>query len=126
MSTSMTSLRSIVFDLDDTICFPNHDETETYEKYGRAAPNVPVIEGMKKLSDAGYSITILSSRRMVTHDGNLVKIIQDVAEITEQWLNKHKVPYDEIKYGKPYSSTYYVDDKAMTPEMFCQNVESMV
>jgi capsule biosynthesis phosphatase len=126
MNTSATKHRSIVFDLDDTICFPNHSETDTYEKYGRAAPNVPVIEGMQKLSDAGYSITILSSRRMVTHDGNLVKIIQDVAEITEVWLTKHKVPYDEIKYGKPYSSTYYVDDKAMTPEMFCQNVQTMV
>jgi hypothetical protein len=63
---------------------------------------------------------------MVTHDGNLVKIIQDVAEITEVWLTKHKVPYDEIKYGKPYSSTYYVDDKAMTPEMFCQILITMV
>ena len=126
MNTSATKHRSIVFDLDDTICFPNHSEIDTYEKYGRAAPNVPVIEGTQKLSDAGYSITILSSRRMVTHDGNLVKIIQDVAEITEVWLTKHKVPYDEIKYGKPYSSTYYVDDKAMTPEMFCQNVQSMV
>ena len=95
-------------------------------KYGRAAPNVPVIEAMQKLHDAGYYITISSSRRMVTHDGNIARIIQDIADITESWLSKHKVPYDEIKYGKPYSSTYYVDDKAMTPEMFCQNVESML
>jgi len=117
---------TIVFDLDDTICFPNHNETDTYKKYGLALPNVPVIEGMRKLSDAGYFITILSSRRMLTHDGNLAKIIMDVAEITEEWLANHKVPYDEIKYGKPYSSTYYVDDKAMTPEMFCQKVNFMV
>jgi len=126
MNTSATSHRSIVFDLDDTICFPNHDQISSYDKYGRAAPNVPVIEGMQKLRDAGYYITISSSRRMVTHDGNLARIIQDIAEITEHWLEKHKVPYDEIKYGKPYSSTYYVDDKAMTPEMFCQKVDSMV
>ena len=122
----MTSRRSIVFDLDDTICFPNHDQTESYEKYGRAAPNVPVIEGMQQLYDAGYHITISSSRRMVTHDGNIAKIISDISEITETWLDKHKVPYHEIQYGKPYSSTYYVDDKAMTPEMFCNNVKSMV
>jgi len=122
----MTSLRSIVFDLDDTICFPDHTQSETYEKYGRAAPNIPVITAMQKLDGAGYHITILSSRRMLTHDGNLAKIIADVSETTVEWLHKHKVPYDELKFGKPYSTTYYVDDKAMTPEILCNNVDSML
>ena len=122
----MTSRRSIVFDLDDTICFPNHKETDSHMKYGLAAPNVAIIEAMQKLSDAGYYITISSARRMLTHDGNIAKIIGDIGDITEKWLNEHNVPYDDIHYGKPYSSTYYVDDKAMTPEMFCQNVNFML
>jgi hypothetical protein len=63
---------------------------------------------------------------MLTHGGDLDKIIEDVGCVTEKWLDDHKVPYDELIFGKPYSSTYYVDDKAMTPEMLCQNVNKML
>lgn len=122
----MTSPRSIVFDLDDTICFPVHTETDTYLKYANAKPNTEIIEGMRKLKDSGYHITISSARRMLTHGGDVSKVIADVGEITLEWLRMHQVPYDSIVFGKPYSSTYYVDDKAMTPEMFCQIVEKML
>lgn len=122
----MTSHRSIVFDLDDTICSPIHTGATTEEKYGNALPNEHVIEGMRKLAKAGYHITIASSRRMLTHNGDIEKILEDVGDLTECWLKSHDVPYDELIFGKPYSSTYYVDDKAMTPEMFCQNVDSML
>lgn len=122
----MTSRRSIVFDLDDTICFPNHDGATTEEKYGAAAPNGEVIAAMHKLAEAGYHIVIASARRMLTFDGDISKILDDVGEITWNWLEDHNVPYHELIFGKPYSSTYYVDDKAMTPEMFCKNVDSML
>ena len=122
----MTSRRSIVFDLDDTICSPIHAGATTQDKYGYALPNEEVIKGMHKLADAGYHIIIASSRRMLTHNGDIEKILEDVGEITWQWLEDHNVPYHELIFGKPYSSTYYVDDKAMTPEMFCQNVDNML
>ena len=122
----MTSRRSIVFDLDDTICSPIHTGATTEEKYGKALPNQEVIDGMHKLAKAGFHITSASSRRMLTHNGDIEKILDDVGEITWQWLEDHDVPYHELVFGKPYSSTYYVDDKAMTPEMFCQKVDSML
>lgn len=110
--------KSIVFDLDDTICYPNHTATNTYEKYVLAKPNNDIIDHMKTLKSLGYHITISSARRMLTHNGNIDKIIDDVGEITVNWLDTHKVPYDEIQFGKPYSSTWYVDDKAINLNQF--------
>lgn len=106
-------MKSIVFDLDDTICFPNHGSPTTRGKYGLAKPNTPVILKMRELRELGFRITIHSARRMLTHNGDLAKIIEDVGQVTEDWLSLYNVPYDELIFGKPYASTYYVDDKAM-------------
>jgi capsule biosynthesis phosphatase len=117
------SVKSIVFDLDDTICFPNHDAKDTYEKYGKARPNQEVIYFMKRLHHKGYHITISSARRMLTHDGDIDKIIADVGDVTVEWLNRYNVPYHDLQFGKPYSSTYYVDDKAMNVEEFIKKAK---
>lgn len=109
----------IVMDLDGTICFPNLDKRNTQERYGEAKPNYPVIEKMNSLSEKGYDFVILTARRMVTHQGDIEKIIEDVGEITENWLQAHKVPYKYIQWGKPYAM-YYVDDKALLPEEFVE------
>ena len=111
-------MKSIVFDLDDTICRPNHKANDTYNKYVLACPNYRVIHFMKYLHHKDYRIIISSARRMLTHNGDVAKIIEDVYEVTEAWLNKYNVPYDELHFGKPYSSTYYVDDKAMNLKDF--------
>ena len=66
-------MKSIVFDLDDTICFPNHNEKGTDEKYAKALPNLKVIFKMKQLREMGYYIIIASARRMLTHNGDLDK-----------------------------------------------------
>lgn len=99
------------FDLDDTICFPNHNETNSFKKYGEALPNTPVIEKLRELSKTN-TITIFTARRMLTHKGDVNRIIEDIGDITETWLDKYDVPYDNIIYGKPYAD-YYIDDKAV-------------
>ena len=33
----------LCFDLDDTICFPNHEYSDAENKYGKAKPNLPMI-----------------------------------------------------------------------------------
>ena len=111
-------LKSIVFDLDDTICYPNHNEKDGYLKYGLSLPNESIINKMKAMKEDGWHIIISSARRMVTHNGNVNAIIADVGKITINWLDEHEVPYDELHFGKPYSNTYYVDDKAMTLDQF--------
>ena len=117
-------MKSIVFDLDDTICYPNHSETDTFRKYGLAEPNQRIINCIKQLHSEGYCVIISSARRMVTHDGNIEKILADVGHITAKWLERHKVPYSELRFGKPYSSTYYVDDKACNLDEFYELMEN--
>lgn len=112
------SLKSIVIDLDDTICFPNHAASDTHYKYRMALPNLPMIEAMHRAKSSGYHIIIHSARRMLTHGGDLNRILEDVGQVTRDWLAEYNVPYDELIFGKPYATTWYVDDKAMTPEQF--------
>jgi len=104
---------TIVFDLDDTICYPNLDQPDTKQRYGNAQPNGRVISIMQRLKAKGYHIIIHSARRMVTHNGDIDKIESDVGQVTKDWLKFYGVPYDDLIFGKPYASTYYVDDKAM-------------
>ena len=117
------SKESIVFDLDDTICFPNHGGVDTFAKYALAIPNPQVIDAINNLHDLGFYVIINTARRMLTHNGDLEKIVEDVGEVTKQWLAKYNVKYDELQFGKPYSSTYYVDDKAMNIREFLEWVE---
>jgi len=110
-------MQSIVFDLDGTICIPNLDEKDTHRRYALAKPIQEVIDKMHKLK-YNYRIVIHTARRMVTHNGDINKIIEDVGQVTEDWLSAHGVPYDELVWGKPYASSYYVDDKAMSVKDF--------
>ncbi len=118
-------MKSIVFDLDDTICFTNHEYNDTESKYGKALPNHKVIKRMRVLKEHGFHITILTARRMLTHNGNIEKIIADVGETTENWLKEHNVPYDELVFGKPYCTHYYVDDKAMDLDRFYNWIDNV-
>ena len=114
----MDKKQTIVIDIDDTICFTNHNYQDAKQKYGNALPNNKVINGMRILKRQGFHIILLTARRMLTHNGDIEKIIKDVGKITTDWLERYDVPYDELIWGKPYSSTYYVDDKAMNLEEF--------
>ena len=111
-------MKTIVFDLDHTICVPQLEYTDTKQRYGNARPISSVIVRMSKLKRAGYKIVIHTARRMLTHKGNIDLIKNDVGQITEDWLKFHGVPYDELIFGKPYADTYYVDDKAMNLDEF--------
>lgn len=113
------SIGTLIVDLDDTVCFPNHDKNDTFEKYGLAAPNAKVIKSLRKAKEKGFEIVIHTARRMLTHNGDINKIIEDVGQVTIDWLNKHNVPYDDIVWGKPYG-VYYIDDKALRPDEFLE------
>lgn len=110
--------QSIVFDLDDTICKPNHDRKDSYGKYALAEPIWPMIDKIRELSGK-YDIIIATARRMVTHDGDVDKIEEDVGELTRLWLHDHGVPYHQLYFGKPYAIAY-VDDKALSIKEFLE------
>lgn len=103
------------FDLDDTICFPNHEAKDSFEKYGKALPCWEIINHIKDLYYNDNEIIIHTARRMLTHNGDLNKIKQDVQEITENWLKEFEVPYNSLIFGKPYADVY-IDDKALNVE----------
>jgi len=44
----------------------------------------------------------------------------NTAKSTLGWLDRHRVPYDEIHFGKPWASKvgFYVDDRAVRPDEF--------
>lgn len=105
------------FDLDDTICFPNHEYSDTQNKYRLAKPNLQIILRINQLFDEGNKIIIHTARRMITHKGDIAKIKQDVEAVTVDWLSEHKVKYSEIVWGKPYAD-FYIDDKAINVKDF--------
>jgi capsule biosynthesis phosphatase len=104
----------MVIDLDNTITI---DEPGT--PYAEKKPNLPVIEKMRELSAGGCRLIIHSSRRMETFGSDEARIVADIAEITLQWLKRHQVPFDGLRFGKPYARNgFYVDDKAIRPDEF--------
>jgi capsule biosynthesis phosphatase len=111
----MVSMR-VVFDLDDTLCWPNDRGTNSHDKYSMAEPREEVIKIVRQMKEEGWYIIISTARRMLTHEGNVEAVIKDVGALTADWLAKHEVPYDELQFGKPYSNTWYIDDKALRPE----------
>lgn len=105
----------IVCDLDHTICIPNDKEKETFAKYGNAIPKHDVIDKIRLWKSRGAYIIIHTARRMGTHNGDINKVIEDVSEITKNWLAQNNVPYDELVFGKPFGDVY-IDDKALNVE----------
>ncbi len=104
----------LVIDLDDTITIE-----DPHVPYPDKTPNVDVIQKMQEFHDAGWEIIIYSSRRMETCKNEEAKILANIGKITLDWLAKHNVPYDGLRFGKPYARNgFYVDDKAMRPDDF--------
>ena len=107
-------MKRIIMDLDDTIC------TTINGNYSSSKPNEDVIKKMIYYKDQGFEIIINTSRNMRTYESNIGKINVNTLPIIIEWLNNHKVPYDEIYIGKPWCGFegFYVDDKAIRPDEF--------
>ena len=107
-------MKRIVMDLDETIC------TTVNGDYANSMPKLEVIARMRDFKAQGFEIVISTSRNMRTYDGNVGKINANTLPVILSWLNKHKVPYDEIYTGKPWCGMdgFYVDDRALRPSEF--------
>lgn len=107
--------RTIVMDIDDTISFSNL--VGTVAGYTHAVPNLPVIQTMQKLASEGYEFILHTARGWVSCNEDPIKAEEKYRIQIEEWLEKYKVPYSRIIFGKPYG-ILYVDDKSMKPEEF--------
>jgi capsule biosynthesis phosphatase len=98
----------IVIDLDGTLC-ELKNEKETYEE---VKPKAGAAEALQKLRAAGHYIIIHTSRHMKTCNGNVADVERRMKKITEEWLEHHSMPYDELVFGKPWGHLY-IDDLAV-------------
>lgn len=100
----------ICFDLDNTLTtYPT-----VAGDYSTVKPIYKNISLLKKLKSDGHEIIIYTARRMKTHNGNVGKVIKDIASVTIDTLEKFNIEYDELIFGKPIADIY-IDDRAINP-----------
>ena len=117
-------MKRLVIDLDNTITIHNN-----FNDYSTMEPNIAVINKIIEYKNKGFEIVINTSRNVRTFAGNIGKINAITLPKITDWLDKHKIPYDEIYVGKPWCGEdgFYVDDKAIRPSEFVElSYESIV
>jgi capsule biosynthesis phosphatase len=79
-----------------------------------------MVAKLREYRANGYYIILQTSRNMRTYGGNVGLIMANTAKILFAWLERYRVPYDEIHFGKPWASRvgFYVDDRAIRPDEF--------
>lgn len=95
-------------DLDGTIC----EIKQEHQSYSDVKPIPDAVEKLQELNRQGHEIIIMTARHMKTCLGDSSKVVARVGKITLDWLNKYKVPYDEIHFGKP-NTDIYIDDRCI-------------
>tara|TARA_R110002051_G_scaffold275653_3_gene336618 strand:+ start:1579 stop:1935 length:357 start_codon:yes stop_codon:yes gene_type:complete len=98
----------ICIDIDGTIV-PTREQTQKYEDLVPFDNAVTVIQQLKK---KGHIIILLTARHMATCNNNIGEIVAKQGNILIPWLNKWKIPYDELHFGKPLADIY-VDDRGI-------------
>ena len=108
-------MKRVVFDLDETIC------RHTNRDYANAAPVWLTIERMRQLRERfpECEIIIHTARGMKSCGGDAARADAKNRAVTEEWLERHNVPYDILVFGKPFADAY-IDDKAITLEEWQQ------
>lgn len=110
---------SFVFDIDGTLC-PIKGENEDYSDLH---PYPEMVKKIKYYRENGARIILYTSRNMNSYNGNLGLINKYTAVVLLEWLDKWKIPYDEIIYGKvwPGHKGFYVDDRTVRPDEFLRS-----
>lgn len=99
----------ICLDLDGTICLTKTN----HQSYSDVLPFPGAVEKIQKLKQDGHYIIIYTARHMGSCNNNIGQVMARQGKIIIEWLDKHKIPYDEIVLGKPLADIY-IDDKALT------------
>lgn len=100
----------ICFDLDNTlVTYPTIPGD-----YSSVKPIHKNIQLLNILKTKGHEIIIYTARRMKTHNGNVGKVMKDIALVTINTLSELNISYDELIFGKPIADIY-IDDRAMNP-----------
>ncbi|MFZ5376659.1 MAG: NTP transferase domain-containing protein [Patescibacteria group bacterium] len=114
--------KTLVVDIDNTITI----EDNTTTKYNKKRPNTAVINKLRQYKELGYTIVLHTARRMKTHNNDESSVVKDVGAVTLSWLRRHGVPFDGIKFGKPYASAFTIDDRSVRPSEFITLTEEQI
>lgn len=107
-------MKKLIFDLDNTLCISKNGD------YVNAIPKIKVVKKLLDYKKLGFEIIISTSRNVRTYNNSIGKINAKTLPVIIDWLNKHKIPFDEIYIGKPWCGDegFYVDDKSIRPDEF--------
>lgn len=108
--------KTIVIDLDGTLC----EKKAEYQEYADVKPREEIVQKLREYRKQGFYVIVMSSRNMKTFEGDIEKINAITLPIIVGWLNKHAIPYDEVRVGKPWCGEdgFYVDDRTIRPDEF--------
>lgn len=107
-------VKTLVVDIDNTLC-----EKENGKDYSDAKPIQEVCDALRKANNEGNYIVLFTSRNMRSFNGSLGLINKYTAPKLLNWLNKNKIPFDEIYFGKPWGNNVkYIDDKSLSIKEF--------
>ena len=109
-------MKRLIIDIDNTILKSNGND------YANAVPIKEVVDKVRDYKKIGFDIVFFTSRNMRTHANNLGLITLHTVPVILEWLERHKVPCDELFVGKPWCGDegFYVDDKAIRPSEFAK------
>lgn len=95
----------ICFDLDNVLCKTKGND------YKKSIPIKKNINTVNILYKKGYYIKIFTARYMGRNNDNYFKAKKQASKITKSQLDKWKVNYNKLIFGKP-SFDIYIDDKS--------------
>lgn len=115
---------TLVVDIDGTLC----DIKTPDQSYADLMPHPELIDKLANYQKRGYRILLFTSRNMNTYKNNLGQINKHTAPVLLEWLDKWKVPYDEILFGKPWPRKhgFYIDDRTVRPDEFIRMSEEEI
>ena len=96
----------ICFDLDNVLC---KTKSNNYENSLPIKKNIFLVN---KFFKDGFYIKIFTARYMGRNNDNVNKAKKQGYKLTKTQLQKWKINYHELIFGKP-SFDYYVDDKSI-------------
>lgn len=110
--------RALVVDVDGTLC----PIKQPGESYVDMIPEPRMLARLRALHADGWYIILHSARGMRSNDGNVGKVVKNVAPVLLTWLARHEIPFDELHLAKPWpgSHGFYIDDRAVRPREFLE------
>lgn len=112
----MTDMPALIVDVDGTLCPVKSDDVQ----YEDLEPYEVIVQRLRQWQADGYRIVLYTSRNMRSYDGNVGLINKHTAPKLLDWLQRWKIPFDELHFGKPWPGRdgFYVDDRAVRPDEF--------